>query len=333
MRFRFSALFLLLSLLAAAPLPALAGNRSFTREVTPSRSGVFEQKDEDVVALARARRNILSDAGAWLAAFPEVKEKRPDSGMLPALAAAVVTVHARGQGESGANRMILSIKIGEGEARKTARAVLSDPVLFGRYRKVAERERLLLSRVEDVESQLAALPEPRSGQAVQILKSAYAQCATQLAAVSLMFMAHDVFLKGGKSKDPQKALEYYSGAARLDPGYADAFGCRGLVNLSQGRYQEAISDYTQAISLAPDDADLHQDRGVAFGEMGRPDLAVKDFSQAITLRPGFTRAWAARGFAYLIMNEDGQGCKDLKKACDMGECLFLQGARAQGRCR
>ncbi|MBI5844129.1 MAG: hypothetical protein HZB23_05610 [Deltaproteobacteria bacterium] len=334
---RFFSLFILALLLAIQPSAvAQAKDRAFSREVTPLRTGVFSPKDEEVVALARARRAVLSEVGSWLSAFAGVKTAYTDPEGLAALAAALVKVHAKGQGNapgSGVNRITLSASISDGEVKKSLPLLLADPVLVSRYARVGKREGFFLGKAQDLEKRLASLSPGEDRAAEKELVEGYGGLAAKLAAVSLMYMAHDEYLKEGKGADLGKAMKYYEGAARLDEGYADAWACQALVHLSQTRYTDAVDDFTKAISLSPKDPDLFQDRGVTFGQCGRPDLAVKDFTRAIALKPDFTRAYAARAYAYMILDKVDAACKDLHKACDLGECMFLKGARALGKCK
>lgn len=333
---RFLAFMIMAVLLAALPsAPALARDRVFSGEVRPLRTGVFSPKAEEVVALARARRAVLAEVGGWLRSFPGVKEAYADREGLAALAAAMVKVHAKGQGNapgSGVNRITLSASISDKEAKKLLAQLVPDPVLVSRYGRVCQRARLLLDRADELEKRLAALTAGGDEAGIGELAAGYGDVAEKLAAVSLMFMAHDEYFKEGKAADLGKTMKYYEGAARLDEGYADAWAGQGLVRLSETKYVEAVECFTKAISINPRDPELFQDRGVTFGQCGRPDLAVKDFSRAIALKPDFTRAYAARAYAYMIMNKGEAACRDLQKACDLGECMFLKGARALGKC-
>lgn len=315
---------------------ALARDRVFSREVTPVRSGVFDPKDEEVVALAKARQSLLAEMGSWLASFSEVKSKISDKEGLSALAAALVRIHAKGSNDGpggGVSRIVLSASVSDGEARKGVGPLIADPAVLMRYKKAGMRESQLMDKVQDIEKRLSEARAGGRDYAASGLAARYGELAVKLAAVSLMYMAHDEYFKGGKSADLDKAMKYYQGAARLDGGYADAWNCQALVHLSKTEYPEAIEDFTRAISLSPKDPDLFQDRGVTFGQVGRPDLAVKDFTVAITLKPDFTRAYAARAYAYTLLNRMDEACKDLHKACDLGECMFLKGAQAVGKCK
>lgn len=315
---------------------ALAKDRTFSREVSPRRTGVFLPKDEEVVALARARRAVLAEVGSWLSTFSAVKSKMPDQEGLVSLAAAVVTVHAKGEGGepgSGINRITLSANISDSEAKKAVQRFQDDSVLFSRFAKLTKREALLLAQAQTLESRIGALSGGGDGAALASLSNGYALVAAKLASLSLMHMAHDEYFKGGKNPDLEKAMKYYSGAARLDETNSDAFACLGLVHFAQAKYTDSVDDFTKAIAIDPKDAGLYQDRGVSFGQIGRPDFAVRDFSRAIALKPDFARAYAARAYALMLLEKTEAACKDLNKACDLGECVFLKGARSMGKCR
>lgn len=333
---RFFACIVMAFILVSQPsAPALAKDRVFSSEVRPLRTGVFSPKAEEVVAVARARRAVLAEVGGWLKSFSGVKEAYADQEGLSALAAAMVKVHAKGQGNapgSGVNRITLLASISDKEAKKLLAQLLADPVLVSRYGKVCQRATLLLGRADELEKRLAALAAGGDDARIRELAAGYGDVAEKLAAVSLVFMAHDEYFKEGKAADLGKAMKYYEGAARLDEGYADAWVGQGLVRLSETKYVEALESFTKAIAINPRDPEFFQDRGATFGQCGRPDLAVKDFTRAIALKPDYTRAYAARAYAYMILNKGEAACRDLQKACDLGECIFLKGARALGKC-
>ena len=66
----------------------------------------------------------------------------------------------------------------------------------------------------------------------------------------------------------RQAIEDYSRAIEIKPGYADAYNNRGIAYNSLGNYRQAIEDYNRAIEIKPDFADAYYNRGVVYLTQG-----------------------------------------------------------------
>lgn len=92
--------------------------------------------------------------------------------------------------------------------------------------------------------------------------------------------------------DLKGAIEDFSQASILDPGYVEAYLYRGFVRSQQGDRDGAIADYNLAIELDGDRASAYFYRGLA----GNPN-AIADFDRAIELDPDYTEAYRHRSIA------------------------------------
>ena len=85
----------------------------------------------------------------------------------------------------------------------------------------------------------------------------------------------------------EKAIESFSAAIELDPGFRDAFVNRSNLNYRLGNYQQAISDSDQSIVLAADtdfdQADVYLMRGDAYDQMGDTIRAIHNWEFAIVV--------------------------------------------------
>ncbi len=88
-----------------------------------------------------------------------------------------------------------------------------------------------------------------------------------------------------KDYDYSLAIEDYSVAIRLNPNSFDPYFKRGLIYLTQQKYDEAINDCTKAIELNPKSADAYNNRGVAYSKKNERDLAIDNFRRAFALNP------------------------------------------------
>lgn len=164
----------------------------------------------------------------------------------------------------------------------------------------------------------------------------------------------------GKS---QRAVADYNEAIRLKPDYADAYHNRGAAYASIGQYQLAIEDFSEAIHLKPKDAIFYNDRGSTFlylaehqhdedsrlepefaqsyysrktfsgVKIGYIQQAIADFNEAVRLKPNYADAYNNRGSIYLLQGKEEVGCRDLRKACELGNCNALKSYKSQGICR
>ena len=131
----------------------------------------------------------------------------------------------------------------------------------------------------------------------------------------------------------QRAIEDFDKAIRLKPDYAMPYGNRGSAHIVLGQWQSAIEDYDEAIRLKPDDADAYYHRGTVHIVLSQDQLAIKDFDEAIRLKPDYAMAYSNRGNAYISSNNIRKGCRDVQKACELGECKGYELAKGKGHCR
>ena len=84
-------------------------------------------------------------------------------------------------------------------------------------------------------------------------------------------------------------------------------GCE-IVN--SGNPQKAVEAFTKAIKLNPNNEKFYVFRGNAYGEAGNNNQAVKDIAKAIKLNPKYAKAYVSRGNAYPRSGSYQQAVKD-----------------------
>ena len=165
----------------------------------------------------------------------------------------------------------------------------------------------------------------------------------------------------------KQAIEDYGRAIEIKPGYADAYNNRGLAYNGLGNYSQAIEDLNRAIEFKPRNAEAYNNRGIAFKGLGNYRQAIEDYGRAIEIRPGYADAYNNRGNAYnglgnyrqaiedygkaieikpghvaaynnrgyfsLKQGDNISGCRDARKACELGNCKLLEAANTRGLCR
>ena len=121
---------------------------------------------------------------------------------------------------------------------------------------------------------------------------------------------------------PQAATQT-SQTARQAESAGEIFA-RAKAAYDNKNYQEAVTLYNQGIALDPNDAMAYNNRGVAYARLGNHYSAIEDYNQAIKLNPNFAMTYSNRGVAYARLNDLINATKDARKACDLGNCEFLQ---------
>jgi len=90
----------------------------------------------------------------------------------------------------------------------------------------------------------------------------------------------------------RKAMEAHTRAIALVPNFLLPWNNKGLLLLSQKRYDEALRCFEEAIRINPKaDPILWINRGEVLEKLGRFQEAARSFDEAIGLNSGAARAW------------------------------------------
>jgi tetratricopeptide (TPR) repeat protein len=112
----------------------------------------------------------------------------------------------------------------------------------------------------------------------------------------------------------EKALEGYSRAIALDPGYAPPFRERAGIYFRKGDFAKAAEDYTRYLGLEPKDTQARYFRGLAYSSLGEHVKVIEDTSAILALNPRHFPALMSRGAAYLHLYEYALALLDFDKA-------------------
>jgi tetratricopeptide (TPR) repeat protein len=130
--------------------------------------------------------------------------------------------------------------------------------------------------------------------------------------------AEDWLKQGREQVDPERQVECFTRAIRLNPELAEAYTGRGTAYSDLGKYDKVIADYTKAIELNPDNAQNYHNRGWAYDKLGQYDKAVAEFTKAIRIDPHYSSAYNSRGVAYYSLGRIDEALADFDKACKLG---------------
>jgi len=74
-------------------------------------------------------------------------------------------------------------------------------------------------------------------------------------------------------------------------------------------------------------------RGATYLQMGKYNLAIEDFSEIIKRDPNSSDAYNNRGLAYHMSGKKEKACNDIRKGCDLGNCVALETAKKKKLCQ
>jgi tetratricopeptide (TPR) repeat protein len=98
---------------------------------------------------------------------------------------------------------------------------------------------------------------------------------------------------------PQKAIEYYREALRLEPHYVAVLNNLAVDLAGTGHTQEAIQHFEAALHLNPDAPGIHYNLGLVLSKNGQVEKAIAQFRMALRLQPDFADARDHLGDALL----------------------------------
>ena len=84
---------------------------------------------------------------------------------------------------------------------------------------------------------------------------------------------------------PEKALEDFNRAIKVDPKIAAGYLGRANTFNMMGRYGESIEDYDTVIEIDPKLANAYINRASAYSHLGEYEKAIADYEKGLELDP------------------------------------------------
>ena len=97
---------------------------------------------------------------------------------------------------------------------------------------------------------------------------------------------------------PEKAIEAYTQAIRLDPNDYDSYNMRSVLYIKIGKYDDSIADTNRILKAYPKNSVLYVNRAIAFADKQEYEQSFVDFSTAIKLAPKSGEPYFHRGNAF-----------------------------------
>jgi tetratricopeptide (TPR) repeat protein len=113
---------------------------------------------------------------------------------------------------------------------------------------------------------------------------------------------------------PSTAIQHFSRAIDIQPGYAAAYGNRGQVFLQSRQFELAIQDFDWALQQEPGNGSLYWQRGQAKLGLRRYEDALKDFERAIALDPVNPDGYQGRGRVFYELGKYAEALADFEAA-------------------
>ena len=143
---------------------------------------------------------------------------------------------------------------------------------------------------------------------------------------------HSTWGKKDKSSNPEKAIELFTQAIKIEPDYTAAYLWRGVAYSELSHWEEAFEDLTKAIRLEPT-AVHYAYRGLVSMRGGNAMGARKDLDESIALDSSQYKAYNFRGALEILLENSEAACKDFDQGCSNGDCTGYESAKAQGYCK
>lgn len=131
-----------------------------------------------------------------------------------------------------------------------------------------------------------------------------------------------------------RALEHFSRAIDIQPGYAAAYRNRGLVFIASGQFELAIDDFDWALEREPGNGALYWRRGTAKFGLRHYEEAQNDFTASIALDDSSPYGYHWRGRVLYELGKYREALADFEMALarkhDFSEAIDYR-ARAKER--
>ncbi|MDO8746157.1 MAG: tetratricopeptide repeat protein [Thermodesulfovibrionales bacterium] len=327
---------------------------SFQKEYTYQPGDMGSKDSARIIAMENVKRLLFGEVEAYLESKAVIKNLQLTKNQATALISVIVRTDVIEQKwDNNAFYVKAGVSVNPDEIVKSIAVLSRDKRNTGEIEEVRKKASGFLRRIEKLKEQHEA------GKADAKIAGQYNEAVKILSAID-WFENGCVLVNSG---NPQKAVEAFTKAIKLNPNnekfyvfrgnayggvgnnnqavkdivkaiklnpkYAKAYVSRGNAYLRSGSYQQAVKDYSMAVKLNPKHEEAYCYRGVAYGALGKEQQALEDFSRAIKLNPEYEKAYFYRGLAYAESGNYHKAIEDFNKAMELNsddaEAYFNRG--------
>lgn len=119
-------------------------------------------------------------------------------------------------------------------------------------------------------------------------------------------------------KHYRQAIQDFKKVTQQNPQHAKAFNMLGIAHSSLNDHQSAIPFFNKAIAIKSKFTDAYYHRGISRGMLKNHKEAIEDYSKALEIQSNRPAIYFNRGISKINLNKFTAGCKDLRKADQMG---------------
>jgi len=302
------------------------GTRTVGKDVRKIVEGIETTADARAGAIARAKREVLEEMGAYLERRGVVGAD--ESGREDAVAVSSTLmdtsvvrdkVFRSAQGEGV--RIVVKGRVNTIGLQKRVRRLLGDSMQMERLRATQRHNSQLLEEYGNLEERNRRIAELGRPSEQGELRKAFDDTTRKLTAQEHLDKAQALW-DGLEYRDHKMAIDYINEAIKLVPDYPLYHFYRGNANYYWEQYQPALRDFGQAIALNGQYAEALNNRGIVHYRMGDYPPAIADYEQAVLHKPDYADA----------LNNHGNACykqRNFEQALDYyGRALALDPGNA-----
>ncbi len=330
---------------------AFAETVSFQKEYTYQAGELDSKGSARIIAMENVKRLLFGEVEAYLENKAVIKTLRLTKNQTTALISVIVRTDVIEQKwDKNAFYVKAGISVNPDEIVKSIAVLSRDKRNTGEIEDVRKKAAGILKRLEKLKEQqeVDAKKTAQYNEAVKILiaidwfengcvlvNSGNPQKAVEAFTKAIKLNPNNekfYIFRGnayGEAGNNNLAVKDSAKAIKLNPKYAKAYVSRGNAYLRSGSYQQAVKDYSMAVKLSPKHEEAYCYRGVAYGALGKEQQALEDFSHAIKLNPEYEKAYFYRGLAYAESGNYHKALEDFNKAVELNpgdsEAYFNRG--------
>jgi tetratricopeptide (TPR) repeat protein len=110
--------------------------------------------------------------------------------------------------------------------------------------------------------------------------------------------------------------------------------CLSVITWTQvGYWPNSITLFDHTLKVTDYNSFAYNNRGCVYDKLGNYKQAIEDYGRALEINPRNADTYNNRGTIYLNHGDNISGCRDARKACELGNCKLLEAAKTKGLCR